>query len=151
MSVLYFFLFFGLCSAACRMLVPWLGIKPGLLQWKHWVLTIGPSGSSLCQALVFLINILGLRWISAATRGLFSTCGAGASHCSGLSCCRAQALEHASPVLVAHKLSCSTACRIFWDQGSNSCPLHCKGILNHRTTKEACARHYYVPYLWPSF
>ena len=82
-----------------------------------------------------------------ATRGLFSSCGTGASHRGGLSCCRAQALEHANPVLGAHKLSCSTACRIFWDQGSNSCPLHCKGILNHWTTREACARHCYVLYL----
>ena len=27
-------------------------------------------------------------------------------------------------VIVAHGLSCSAACGIFWDQGSNPCPLH---------------------------
>ena len=29
-------------------------------------------------------------------------------------------------VLVVHGLSCPTACGIFLDQGSNSCPLHCQ-------------------------
>ena len=70
-------------------------------------------------------------------------CGAQPSHCSGFSCCRvwalgawasvvvahrlsscgSQALEHRLGI-VAHGLSCSTACGIFPDQGSNPCPLH---------------------------
>ena len=33
-------------------------------------------------------------------------------------------LWHAGSVVVAHGLSCSTACGIFLDQGSNPCPLH---------------------------
>ena len=36
--------------------------------------------------------------------------------------------------VVAHRLSCSTTCGIFPDQGSNLCPLHWQWILNHWTT-----------------
>ena len=62
--------------------------------------------------------------------------GARASHCGGFSCCRARALgtrasvvvahrlQSAGSVVVAHGLSCSVACGIFLDQGSNPCPLH---------------------------
>ena len=32
--------------------------------------------------------------------------------------------RHAGSVVVAHGLSCSAACGIFPDQGSNPCPLH---------------------------
>ena len=35
-----------------------------------------------------------------------------------------QQLWHAGSVVVAHGLSCSVACGIFLDQGSNQCPLH---------------------------
>ena len=41
----------------------------------------------------------------------------------GLGNCSSQALEHSS-VVVAHGLSCSAACGIFLDQGSNLCLLH---------------------------
>ena len=69
--------------------------------------------------------------------GLFFSCweqGA-ALHCSGFSCCRAQALVHVGSIAavsrlqntgstaVAHRLSCQTACRIFLDQGSKLCLL----------------------------
>ena len=36
----------------------------------------------------------------------------------------ARGLQSAGSVVVAHGLSCSTACGIFPDQGSNLCPLH---------------------------
>ena len=44
---LLFFFFFWLCHMACRILVPWSGIEPAPLQWKHWVLTTGLQGSPL--------------------------------------------------------------------------------------------------------
>ena len=47
-----------------------------------------------------------------------------ASHCSGFSCCRAQALHTQASVAVALECSCSTTCRTFPNQGLNSCPLH---------------------------
>ena len=63
-------------------------------------------------------------------------CSEQAFHHSGFSCCRAWAvgtrtsvvvargLQNAGSVVVAHRLSCSVACGIFPDQGSNPCSLH---------------------------
>ena len=68
--------------------------------------------------------------------GLLSSSGAQASHCSGFSCCRAQALgtwasvavvpglQSSSSIVMVHGLSCSVACGIFPDQGSNPYFLH---------------------------
>ena len=39
-------------------------------------------------------------------------------------CARASAVGHAGSVAVVHRLSCSMACTVFLDQGSNLCPLH---------------------------
>ena len=39
-------------------------------------------------------------------------------------------------VVVVHGLRCPVACGIFPDQGSNLCPLRCKWILHHWTTRE---------------
>ena len=41
---------------------------------------------------------------------------------AGFSCCGAQALGPQASAVSAHRLSCSAACGIFPDQGSNSCP-----------------------------
>ena len=60
---------------------------------------------------------------SCSKWGLLSSCGAQASHCGGFSYYRAWALENSLSSLV-HKLSCSAACVIFWDQGSNLCFLY---------------------------
>ena len=66
----------------------------------------------------------------------FSSCIARASHCSGFSCYQAQAVRHAGwsscfhglqstgSLVVAHGFSCSMACGIFPDQGSNPRPLY---------------------------
>ena len=51
-------------------------------------------------------------------------CCVRASHCGGFSCCGAWALGTQASVVVAHGLSCSAACGILPDQGSNPCPLH---------------------------
>ena len=63
-------------------------------------------------------------------------CGAQSSRCGGFVCCRARALGARASVVVVHRLSscgsralerrlsCSAACGIFSDQGSNPCPLH---------------------------
>lgn len=45
----------------------------------------------------------------------------------GLSCGMwALSLQRTGSVIVAHRLSCSVACRILSDQGSNLSPPHCK-------------------------
>ena len=56
---------------------------------------------------------------SLLPRGLLSSYSVRASHCNGLSCCRAQALGPVGSVVVAHGLSCSLASGIFLDQGLN--------------------------------
>ena len=73
----------------------------------------------------------GWGWGRAATL----RCGAQASHCCGCFCCRARTLGTGPSAVVAHGLSCSTACEIFLDQGLNACPLHWQADsqpLNHQ-------------------
>ena len=79
---------------------------------------------------------------SGLLQGLFSSCSVWASHCSGFCWCEAWALAAQASVLgargltscsswaldigstaVVHRLSCSTACGIFLDQGLNLCLL----------------------------
>ena len=110
--------------------------------------------------------------------GLLSRCGMRASHGSSFSCRGAQALEHVGfyylwhvdsvvvapgfestgSVLVAHKLSCSLACEIFLDQGSNLCLLHWQVDslpLNHQGSPRiyyflvSCLQKWQGP--WPPF
>ena len=41
---------------------------------------------------------------------------------------RLQSLQDAGSAVMAHRLGCPAACRIFPDQGSNQCPLRCKAV-----------------------
>ena len=59
----------------------------------------------------------------AVVSGGCSLVSASASHRSGFPR-GAQALGPVGSGVVAHRLSCSSACEIFPDQGSNMCPLH---------------------------
>ena len=89
-------------------------------------LFFGCVGSSLLR-----VGFLQLRRAGATLR-----CGARASHCGGFSRCEAWALgmwasvvvsrrlQSAGSVVVVHGLSCSVACGILPDQGSNPRPLH---------------------------
>ena len=87
---------------------------------------------NFCLSIPLFLAVLGLRCCVRA----FSCCGAWASHCSGFSCCGARPLgvwasvfvaprlQSADSVVVAYGLSCSSACGISLDQGSNPCLLH---------------------------
>ena len=101
------------------------------------------------------LAVLGLRFCARA----FSSCGERGPlfiACTGLSLSLPLLLQstgsrHAGSVVVAHGSSCSAACGIFPDQGSNPCPLHWQAdsqplrhqgspgrwILNHCATREA--------------
>ena len=82
------------------------------------------------------LAVLGLRFVRglslvAASGGHSSSwCGShSSSRCTGLSLTRPLPLRgtgsrRAGSVVVAHGPSCSAACGIFPDQGSNPCPLH---------------------------
>ena len=94
------------------------------------------------QSLLFILCIFKNNFIylfigcatSSLLWGLFSSCGVRASHCSGLSCCRAQTpgqlgLSNCSSWALEHRLnSCGAWLKllrgIFPDQGSNLCLLH---------------------------
>ena len=73
-----------------------------------------------------------LCWVFVSVRGLSLVVASGGhslSRCAGLSLSRPLLLRNtgysrAGSVVVAHGPSCSAACGIFPDQGSNLCPLH---------------------------
>ena len=73
-----------------------------------------------------------LCWVSVSARGPSLVAVSGchpSSRCAGLSLSRPLLLRstgsrRAGSVVVAHGPSCSAACGIFPDQGSNPCPLH---------------------------
>ena len=50
---------------------------------------------------------------------------------------RSTGSNRAGSVVVAHGPSCSAACGIFPDQGSNPCPRTSRQTLNHCATREA--------------
>ena len=73
-----------------------------------------------------------LCWVFISVRGLSLVVASGghsSSRCAGLSPSRPLLLRStgsrwAGSVVVSHGPSCSAACGIFPDQGSNPCPLH---------------------------
>ena len=73
-----------------------------------------------------------LCWVFVSVRGLSLVAASGghsSSRCAGLSLSRPLLLQstgsrRTGSAVVAHGLSCSVACGIFPDQGSNPCPLH---------------------------
>ena len=78
------------------------------------------------------IYLFRLCWVFVSVRGLSLVAASGghsSSRCAGLSLSRPLLLRstgsrRAGSVVVAHGPSCSAACGIFPDQGSNPCPLH---------------------------
>ena len=76
--------------------------------------------------------IFWLCWVFVSVRGLSLVAASGghsSSRCAGLSLSwplllRSTGSRRAGSVVVAHGPSCSAACGIFPDQGSNPCPLH---------------------------
>ena len=80
----------------------------------------------------YLFIYLWLCWVFVSVQGLPPAAASGGQsslRCAGLSLSRPLLLwstgsRRAGPVIVAHGPSCSAACGIFPDQGSNPCPLH---------------------------
>ena len=109
--------------------------------WLRWVfvaarglsLVAGSGGYSSLWCAGFSLRWLLLLRSTASRRAGFSSCGSRASVvvARGLqqlwlagSVAVARGLQSTGSVVVARGLSCSTACGIFPDQGSNPCPLH---------------------------
>ena len=78
----------------------------GLVAEREFSLVAASRGYSSLQCVGFSLWWLLLLWSMGSRRAGFSSCGTWAS------------------VVVVHGLSCSAACGIFLDQGSNPCPLH---------------------------
>ena len=88
----------------------------------------------VCLFLIYLLFIIcfWLCWVFVSVRGLSLVAASGghsSSRCAGLSLSRPLLLQstgsrRAGSVVVAHGPSCSVACGIFPDQGSNPCPRH---------------------------
>ena len=81
---------------------------------------------------IYLFIYFWLCWVFIFVRGLSLVVASGghsSSWCAGLSLSqplllRSTGSRHADSVVVAHGPSCSAACGIFPEQGSNLCPLH---------------------------
>ena len=81
---------------------------------------------------IYLFIYFWLCWVFVSVRGLSLVAASGvhsSSRCAGLSLSRPLLLRStgsrcAGSVVVAHGPSCSAACGILPDQGSNPCPLH---------------------------
>ena len=134
------------CSAA-RGIFPDQGLNPCPLHWQADSQPLCHQGSP--SSAFFLKNlatdgfffffkphiclfIFWLCWVFVSVRGLslaVANGGHSSSRCAGLSLSqplllRSTGSRHAGSVVVAHRPSCSLACGIFPDQGSNPCPLH---------------------------
>ena len=81
---------------------------------------------------IYLLIYFWLCWVFISVRGLSLVAASGghsSSQCAGLSLSwplllRSTGSRRTGSVVVAHGPSCSAACGIFPDQGSNPCSLH---------------------------
>ena len=122
--------------------LPGPGIEPVSPALAGRFLTTAPPGKSLkvrvlllwhfLKNVIYLFIYFWLCWVFVSVRGLSLVVTGGghsSSRCTGLSLSRPLFLRstgsrRAGSVIVAHGPSCSAACGIFPDQGSNPCPLH---------------------------
>ena len=106
----------------------------------------------LFRSFIYLFIYLWLCWVFVSVRGLSLVVASGghsSSRCAGLSLSRPFLLRstgsrRSGSVIVAHEPSCSAACGIFPDQGSNLCPLQTQ-VLNHCATRKSHKFYFYLP------
>ena len=106
-----------------------------------WGLAFGKEKNSFLTSsffkkkiIIYLFIYFWLCWVFVSVRGLSLVAASGghsSSRSAGLSLSRLLLLRstgsrRAGSVVVAHGPSCSAACGILPDQGSNLCPLHCQ-------------------------
>ena len=105
--------------------------------------------------ITYLLIIFWLCWVFVSVRGLSLVAASGghsSSRCAGLSLLwplslRSTGSRRAGSVVVAHGPSCSAACGIFPDQGSNPCPLHWQAAsqpLRHQGSPTVRTFHHHV-------
>ena len=106
-----------------------------------------------------LFIYLWLCWIFVSVWGLSPVVASGghpSSRCTGLSLSRPLLLQstgcrHAGSVIVAHRPSCSTACGILPDQGSNPCPLHQQADSQPLSHQGSPPAFFWLPFAWNIF
>ena len=104
---------------------------------------------------IYLFIYLGLCWVFVSVRGLslvVASRGHSSSQCAGLSLSRPLPLRstgssRAGSVVVAHAPSCSAACGILPDQGSNLCPLHLQAD-SQPLRHQGSPFNFYLFYFW---
>ena len=138
-KIFYLYISDSNCEIYLRALKVATSIYFSLKIYLFYLFIFGCIGSQLLRT--------GFSLVAASGSAL--RCGARASDCCGFSCCGARALgtrasvvvarglQGTGSVVVAHGLSCSTACGTFPDQGSNHVPCIGRRILNHCATREA--------------
>ena len=107
-------------------------LKPALGESQPPCLYITHPRDVFWWVFLLFFKNLWLCWVFVSVRGLSLVVASGghsSSWCAGLSPSRPLLLQstgsrRTGSVIVAHGPSCSAACGIFPDQGSNSCPLH---------------------------
>ena len=119
--------------------LPGLGLEPVSPALAGRFLTTAPPGKSKVHyffffliLFIYLFFYFWLCWVFVSVRGLSLVVASGghsSSRCAGLSLSRPLPLRstgsrRAGSVVVAHGPSCSAACGIFPDQGSNPCALN---------------------------
>ena len=101
---------------------------------------------------IYLFIYLWLCWVFVSVRGLSLVAASGghsSSQCAGLSLSRPLLLRstgsrRAGSAIVAHGPSCSAACGIFPDQGSNPCPLHWQADSQPLRHQGSSIYHFYL-------
>ena len=115
-----------------HLLAPLANPSPNILQ-EHKRINCFSDVVFFCLFffLIYLFIYFWLCWVFISVRGLSLVAASGghsSSRCAGLSLSRpllwrSTGSRRAGSVVVAHGLSCSAACGIFPDRGSNPCPL----------------------------
>ena len=125
-------------SARRTLVHPWklwseitFSTKPRVTHVLHCTISIPYTGFPRCSFINLLVYFR-LCWVLVSVRGpspVAVSRGHSSLRCAGLSLprpllLRSTSSRHAGSVVLAHGPSCSAACGILPDQGSNPCPLH---------------------------
>ena len=119
----------GRSHSLLQEIFPTQGLNLGLLHCRQIFYHLSHQGKSYCNWYTFLNYLFihfWLHWIfiTAQTFPSFGELVLLYLWVTGFSCCRPETLGSWASVAVARGLSCSAACEIFLDWGSNPCPLN---------------------------
>ena len=126
------YVYASVCDFVCTdLLLPFV-LGSNLSIFSFYSFARVQSKKSFCLFVCFFINLFiyfWLCWVFVSVRALSPVAaseGHSSSQCtlSRPLLLRSTGSRRASSVVVAHGPSCSVACGIFPDQGSNPCPLH---------------------------